>query len=136
MDAAWQRIVETLGGRHRSGESGPDWLGLLVDAGGARTPVVVKRGVRAGTPCLVLAAAVVSAADVSEAPALRYNAGAEHGCLALEDGTVSLRWLAQLDADVDEIDATIRGMAREAARLRRRLRAMRGRPQPFSGYAE
>ncbi len=69
-------------------------------------------------------------------PALEYNAAAQHGALALEQGTVSLPLLLPLDASELEITEAIVAMAYEAARIRGRLAIARGSTGPFAGYVE
>jgi hypothetical protein len=131
---AFLRACEALERRYRVAERGADWIGFVVRSAAGSTPFVVKLGSARGRPCIVLAAVVSSACDLSAGAALAYNAAAEHGALALEDSFVSLRLLVPVAAD--DLEETIAGMADDATRLRGRLAAARWAEGPNVGYVD
>jgi hypothetical protein len=134
METSWHDICDSLQRHYRLGERGGDWIGLMVDVGSRAAPVVVKLGSRAGQRCLVLAAGVGHTAAIPSDAALRYNAAAEHGTLAVEDGIISLRCLARLDEP--DLPKAIAGMADEASRMAGWIGGLRSAHEPFTGYVD
>lgn len=115
MVTRWDDIRQRLRGRWTVEHDDPAWCGVVIDLEHGRQKVVVKPTVGLARDQVIVAAQVCALGAAEPTTALRYNAVAPRGAIALEQGAYVLRELVEYD----DVELAVDVLATEAMRLRR-----------------